>query len=324
MALLARNPELVLGEGALFHSRCEVSPVLSGRRAAGWLGALAALACLSACGGAELDPAGPVGAAERKILFDAVAMMLAIVIPVIAATLLIAFRFRASNSGAPYWPTFTHSGRIELIIWSIPALVIFFLGGVAWTSSFLLDPARPLPARVKPLEIEVVSLDWKWLFIYPDQGVASVNRLVVPAGVPLRLRLTSASVWNVFWVPQLGSMLYCMQGMAGTLYLQADRPGVYQGASAMISGDGFADMHFDTDAVANDQFARWVRATQAAGPALNEAAYRALLRQSSKVPPYTYASVRPGLFEAIVTQQLPPGEGPPPRVPDQEGIDPSR
>ena len=292
---------------------------MSGRgaaRIAGWLGALAALACLGACGRAELEPAGPVSAAERKILFDSLAMMLAIVIPVIVATLLIAFRFRASNSRAPYWPTFTHSGRIELIIWSIPALVIFFLGGVAWTSSFLLDPARPLPARVKPLDIQVVSLDWKWLFIYPQQGVASVNRLMVPAGVPLHLRLTSASVWNVFWVPQLGSMLYCMHGMAGTLYLQADRPGVYEGRSAMISGDGFADMHFDTVAVAGDEFTRWVSATRAAGPALDESAYRALLRQSSKVSPYTYSSVRSGLFEAIVTQQLPPGEGPPP-VPDQ-------
>jgi cytochrome o ubiquinol oxidase subunit 2 len=253
-----------------------------------------------------------VSAAERKILFDALVIMLAIVIPVIVATLLIAFRFRASNTSAPYWPTFTHSGRIELITWSIPALSIFFLGGVAWTSSFLLDPARPLQASVKPLEIQVVSLDWKWLFIYPEQGVASVNRLVVPAGVPLRLRLTSASVWNVFWVPQLGGMLYTMHGMAGTLHLQADRPGVYRGSSAMISGDGFADMHFDTEAVTSDEFAKWVSTTQTTGPALDDAGYRALLRQSSNVAPYTYASVRPGLFEAIVVQQLPAGEGPPP------------
>src|SRR5262249_53943364 len=258
----------------------------SAAHVAGWPGALAALACLGACGGAELDPAGPVSAAERKILFDALAIMLAIVIPVIIATLVIAFRFRASNKRAPYWPTFTHSGRIELITWSIPALVIFFLGGVAWTSSFLLDPARPLASRVKPLEIQVVSLDWKWLFIYPEQRIASINRLVVPAGVPLHLRLTSASVWNVFWVPQLGSMLYCMHGMAGTLYLQADHPGVYAGSSAMISGDGFADMRFDTVAVASDEFTKWVSDTHSAGPALDEAAYRALLRQSSKVAPY--------------------------------------
>ncbi len=279
-------------------------------RIAGWLCALGVLACLSACGKAQLEPAGPVSSAERRILFDSLVIMLAIVIPVIIATVVIAVRFRASNTKAPYWPTFTHSGRIELIIWSIPALVIFFLGGVAWTSSFLLDPARPLPARVKPLDVQVVSLDWKWLFIYPDQGVASVNRLVVPAGVPLHLQLTSASVWNVFWVPQLGSMLYCMHGMAGTLYLQADRPGTYQGRSAMISVDGFADMHFDTVAVASDQFNQWVSATRAAGPTLDDAAYRGLLRQTSNVSPYTYASVRQGLFDAIVAQQLPAGDGP--------------
>jgi cytochrome o ubiquinol oxidase subunit II len=280
-----------------------------------------ALSTLAACHTAVLSPAGPVGEAERTILFDATAMMLAIVIPVIIATLVIAFRFRASNTRAPYWPTFTHSGRIELITWSIPALVIFFLGGVAWTSSFLLDPARPLVSRAKPLEIQVVSLDWKWLFIYPEQVVASINRLVVPAGVPLRLRLTSASVWNVFWVPQLGSMLYCMHGMAGTLYLQADRAGVYKGSSAMISGDGFADMHFDTDAVASQEFASWVSTAQAAGPALDDSAYRALLRQSSNLPPQTYRSVRPGLFEAIVTQQLPPGEGPQPGAPIPGGVE---
>ena len=279
-------------------------------RIAGGLGALAVLMCLGACHSEVLDPAGPVSAAERTILFDSLAIMLAVVIPVIIATLYIAYRFRASNTAAPYWPTFTHSGRIELIIWSIPALVIFFLGGIAWTSSFLLDPARPLASRAKPLEIEVVSLDWKWLFIYPDTGVASINRLVMPVGVPLRLRLTSAGVWNVFWVPQLGSMLYCMHGMAGTLYLQADRPGVYHGTSAMISGEGFAGMHFNAEAVPPDDFTRWVNATRGAGPLLDDDAYRALLRESSEVTPYTYGSVRAGLFERIVSQELPPAEGP--------------
>jgi cytochrome o ubiquinol oxidase subunit II len=279
------------------------------------------IAVLCGCQGGVLDPAGPVGAAERKILFDAVVIMLAIVIPVIIATLVIAIRFRASNTRAPHFPTFAYSGRIELVIWSIPLLVIFFLGGVAWTSSFLLDPARPLASRTKPLEIQVISLDWKWLFIYPEQHVASINRLVVPVGVPLRLRLTSASVWNVFWVPQLGSMLYCMYGMVGTLYLQADHPGIYQGGSAMISGDGFADMHFVTQALPSDQFASWVSAAQAAGPTLDNDAYRALLRQSSNVAPSTYRSVEPGLFEAIVTQQLPPGQGPPQDAPGPSTVE---
>lgn len=286
-------------------------------RAVGFVAVLLVSVALSGCDRGVLAPAGPVAAAERQILFDAVAIMLAIVIPVIIATLAIAIRFRSSNTHAPFSPTFTYSGRLELITWSIPLLVIFFLGGMAWTSSFLLDPARPLASRTRPLEVQVVSLDWKWLFIYPEQGIASINRLVVPAGVPLRLRLTSASVWNAFWVPRLGSMLYCMYGMADTLYLQADHPGLYQGRSAMISGEGFADMHFVTRAVPTPEFARWVSATKRAGPVLDDAAYRALLRQSSNVPPQTYRSVRPGLFEAIVGQQLPPGAGPQRRVPDQ-------
>jgi cytochrome o ubiquinol oxidase subunit II len=261
-----------------------------------------------------------VSSAERIILLDAVAIMLAIIVPVIVATLAVAWWFRSANRRARRRPDFVYSGRIELIIWSIPTLVVIFLGGIAWISSHELDPARPLAvqslparsasARARPLTVQVVALDWKWLFIYPDQGIASVNRLVVPAGVPLHLRLTSATVWNVFWVPQLGSMLYCMRGMAGTLWLEASRPGVYYGESAMISGDGFAGMHFDTDAVAPDAFAAWVRTARGAGAALDEHAYRGLLRQSMSVRPYTYRSVQPGLFDAIVLQKLPPGEGP--------------
>ena len=248
--------------------------------------------------------------AERTLLFDSLAIMLAIVVPVMVATIAIAWWFRASNRRARRRPEFVYSGRIELLVWSIPALVIIFLGGIGWISSQDLDPARPLPSKTRPLEIQVVSLDWKWLFIYPEQGVASVNRLVVPVGVPLHLRLTSATVWNVFWVPQLGSMLYCMHGMAGTLYLQADEAGVFAGESAMISGDGFADMHFDTDAVAPERFSSWISATRGAGPVLDDAAYRGLLRQSMSVEPYTYRSVESGLFEAIVLEKLPPGEGP--------------
>lgn len=265
---------------------------------------------LAGCGRAQLQPAGPISAAERKILLDSIVIMLAIVIPTIIATLGVAWWFRSSNPRARRQPDFVYSGRVELIVWSIPALVIIFLGGIAWIGSHDLDPAQPLPAKAAPLDIQVVSLDWKWLFIYPKLGIASVNRLVVPAGVPLHLMLTSASVWNVFWVPQLGSMLYCMSGMAGTLYLEADHPGVYRGESAMISGDGFADMHFDTEAVGRSQFDAWVASTRSAGPALDDAAYRELLHQSVPPHPYTYRAVRPGLFADIVMLKLPPGDGP--------------
>jgi len=272
--------------------------------------ALAMPLTLEGCRTAVLSPAGPIGAANRTILLDALVIMLAIVVPTILAILAFAWWFRDSNKRARRQPTFTYSGRVELIIWSIPALVVFFLGGIAWIGSQLLDPARPIASATKPLEIQVVSLDWKWLFIYPEQGVASMNYLVAPAGVPLHFRITSASVFNVFFVPRLGSEIYSMYGMTTQLNLQADQPGVYPGLSAQFSGDGFSDMAFDLRAVTADEFSAWATATSASGPVLDEAGYRNLLRQSQNVKPYTYRSVEPGLFDAIVMQRLPPGDGP--------------
>ena len=268
------------------------------------------LVLLAACHTAVLSPAGPVGAANRIVLLDSLAIMLAIVVPTIVAILAFAYWFRASNTRARYLPEWAYSGRLELIVWSIPALVVFFLGGIAWISSHLLDPAEPLKSEAKPLEVQVVSLDWKWLFIYPGENVASVNRMVVPAGVPLDLKITSASVFNVFFVPRLGTMIYAMYGMTTRLNLQADRPGVYPGLSAHFSGDGFPGMAFDVHAVPPEQFAQWAAATRALGPVLDEAAYRKLLRQTQNVSPYTYRSVQTGLFDDIVEQRLPPGEGP--------------
>jgi cytochrome o ubiquinol oxidase subunit 2 len=267
---------------------------------------------LVGCRAAVLSPAGPIGAANRTILLDALTIMLAIVIPTVLAILAFAWWFRDSNTRARRMPAFTYSGRIELIVWSIPALVVFFLGGIAWIGSQLLDPARPLSSSAKPLEIQVVSLDWKWLFIYPEQRVASINHVVAPAGVPLHFSITSATVFNVFFVPELGSEIYSMYGMTTQLNLQADRPGVYPGLSAHFSGDGFSDMAFDLEAVSAEQFSAWARATSASGPILDEGAYRRLLEQSENLKPYTYRTVQPGLFDAIVMQRLPPGEGPEP------------
>ncbi len=264
-----------------------------------------------------LSPIGPVGAAERTILLDALAIMLAIVVPTIVATLAFAWWYRAGNTRARYLPNFQYSGQLELLVWSVPALVVLFLGGIAWISSHDLDPAQPLtwatPAHEarKPLEVEVVSLDWKWLFIYPEQHVASINRLVVPTGVPLHLRVTSATVMNVFFVPRLGSEIYSMNGMATQINLQADRPGRYPGLSANFSGDGFSDMHFTLESVDCEQFNTWVTGARASGDALDETTYRALLRQSANLQPYTYRDVAAGLFNRIVSLQLPPGEGPP-------------
>jgi cytochrome o ubiquinol oxidase subunit 2 len=269
------------------------------------------LVCLAACHTAVLTPVGPVGEGNRIVLMDSLAIMLAIVIPTILAIFAFASWFRASNTRARYLPDWGYSGRIELIVWSIPALTVFFLGGIAWISAHLLDPAVPLKSRTEPLQVEVVSLDWKWLFIYPRQNVASINRLVVPAGVPLDLKITSASVFNVFFVPRLGSMIYAMYGMTTRLNLQADSVGVYPGLSAHFSGDGFPGMAFDVHAVSAEQFAQWAAAARVGGPSLDEAAYRKLLVQTQNVSPYTYRSVQAGLFDDIVEQRLPPGEGPP-------------
>jgi cytochrome o ubiquinol oxidase subunit II len=269
------------------------------------------LLALAGCQTAVLSPAGPVSEGERIVLLDSLTIMLAVGIPTIVVTLVFAYWFRASNARARYRPDFAYSGRLELLVWSIPALVIFFLGGIAWISAHLLDPAEPLKSKVEPLEVEVVSLDWKWLFIYPQQNVASVNRMVVPVGVPLNLKITSASVFNVFFVPQLGSEIYAMYGMTSRLNLQADHPGVYLGLSAHFSGDGFPGMNFDVNAVSPGEFAGWAAAAHAAGPVLDEATYRGLLKQTQDVSPYTYRSVSTGLFERVVRQELPPGDGPP-------------
>jgi cytochrome o ubiquinol oxidase subunit 2 len=190
-----------------------------------------------------------------------------------------------------------------MIVWSIPTLVIVFLGGIAWIGSHDLDPPRPIESATAPLDVDVVSLDWKWLFIYPREGVASVNRLVVPVSTPVRFRLTSASVMNSFFVPELGSQIYTMPGMTTRLNLQADQPGAYRGLSAQFSGDGFSDMRFEVEAVSADQFAAWAAAAKSQGPALDAAGYDELARPSKAVAPVTFSRVAAGLFDAISAGQ---------------------
>jgi cytochrome o ubiquinol oxidase subunit 2 len=181
---------------------------------------------------------------------------------------------------------------------------------VAWIGAHDLDPAEPLASNTPPLEIQGVSLDWKWLFIYPDQHIASVNQLVIPAGVPIRFSLTSASVMNAFFIPQLGSMIYTMNGMRTQLNLRADAPGTFRGLSSHYSGDGFSSMHFDVRAVPAEQFAAWIDATRNAGATLDPASYAALAKQSVDPTPFTFRAVEPGLFQQIITLKLPPGPGP--------------
>ena len=266
---------------------------------------------LCGCSGV-LAPAGPVGRGERIVLLDSLAIMLAIIVPTILATLGVAWWFRASNTRARYRPNWEYSGRLELVVWSIPLLTIIFLGGIAWIGAHDLDPAKPLASKTPPLEVQVVSLDWKWLFIYPAQGVASVNTLVIPAGRPVHFTLTSASVMNTFFVPQLGSMIYTMYGMADQLSLQADHPGVFHGQSSHYSGDGFSDMSFDVHAMAPAAFAAWVQDARGSGAALDASSYAGLARQSQAVRPFTYRAVAPQLFQDIVMQKFPAGPGPGP------------
>src|SRR5271168_1796752 len=243
---------------------------------------------LAGCSESIFNPQGPIGAANSQILLNAVAIMLVIVVPTIIGVLVFAWWFRASNTRARYQPGFVYSGRIELIVWAIPLLVILFLGGVIWIGAHALDPFEPIESREKPLEVQVVSLDWKWLFIYPDAGVASVNDLVVPTKVPVHFSLTSASVMNMFFVPQLGSMVATMNGMVTQLWLQADQTSELYGQSSQFSGDGFAGMNFVVHAVPQDRFQQWEAATHQTGPALDAAGYLALLQPNQNVAPFTY------------------------------------
>src|ERR1700691_5641099 len=233
---------------------------------------------LGGCTEGVLNPQGPIAVAERQILFDSLGIMLAIVIPVILATLGVAFWFRASNRRASYRPDFVYSGRIEVLVWSIPLMTVLLVGGVAWVGAHDLDPRKPIASQVKPVAVQVVSLDWKWLFIYPDQGVASVNHLVVPVGTPISFELTSAGVMNSFFVPQLGAQLYTLARMTTHPQLQADNAGSYPGFSAQFSGDGFADMTFKADAVPDQNFSQWVEAARATGPTLDAQAYADLAK----------------------------------------------
>jgi cytochrome o ubiquinol oxidase subunit II len=268
---------------------------------------LSAVACaaslLASCGHQGiLDPQGPIASAQLLLLINATEILLVVVVPVILATLGFAWWYRSSNAHAKRREDLTYEGRIDFVVWSIPALIVILLGGVNWISTHELDPRVPIAANVKPLEVEVVALDWKWLFIYPEQGIAALNQLVIPAGTPVRFRLTSATVMNSFLVPQLGSQIYAMPGMTTELNLLADRPGEFPGISANFSGNGFADMRFIAKAVPAADFDGWVAQVRGSGPALDIAAYAELAKPSQALPPTTYRSVDPELFGRIVDQ----------------------
>ncbi len=271
------------------------------KRALGALGFGLTAAALSGCNMAVMDPKGPVGLQEKDLIILAVLLMLIPVVPVIIMTIWFGWRYRASNTKATYAPDFEHSNRIEAVVWAIPTLIIVALGAVTWVSTHQLDPRRGLTAQaaVKPVEVEVVSLDWKWLFIYPDYGVASVNEMALPVGTPVHFKLTSATVMNSFFIPQLGSQIYTMTGMETQLNLRADKPGTYDGVSANYSGSGFAGMKFN--ALATDQagFDAWIAKAKASNSKLDGAAYQTLAQRGLGQTGY-YASVDPNLFHQIL------------------------
>jgi cytochrome o ubiquinol oxidase subunit 2 len=261
-------------------------------------------ATLGGCSQGILDPQGPIAAAERLLLINSTAIMLVVVIPVIVATLAFAWWYRSSNTRAGRETDESYEGRLEFVVWSIPALTVILLGGVIWIGSHQLDPRIPIPANSDPLRVDVVALDWKWLFIYPDHGVAAVNQLVIPAGTPVAFRLTSATVMNSFFVPQLGSQIYAMGGMTTHLNLLADKPGEYPGFSANFSGDGFSEMRFVVKSMSAGDFNAWLDQARGAGSALDDAGYAALAKPSKAVPPTTFRSVDPKLFERIIEQTV--------------------
>jgi cytochrome o ubiquinol oxidase subunit 2 len=261
---------------------------------------------LTGCSGGVLDPVGQIAAEESKILVNAFGTMLIIVVPTIVGALACAWWYRASNRKAQYLPDWVFSGRLELVNWGFPLLIILFLGGLIWIGSHRLDPFRPIASSRKPIEVQVVSLDWKWLFIYPERSVASVNELVLPVETPVHFSLTSATVMNSFFIPRLGGMIATMPGMVTQLHLKADHIGDLWGLSTQFSGGGFADMRFSVRIKSEEDFERWVAEARKSACDLDHAGYAALLPASRNVPSFAFRSVAPELFTDIATRKLTP------------------
>ncbi|MEI6002715.1 ubiquinol oxidase subunit II [Paraburkholderia bengalensis] len=279
--------------------------------AAGRLAAAGAISLLGGCSMVLFDPKGDIGVQEKNLILIALGLMLLVVIPVIALTLYFAWRYRASNTGAKYAPTWAHSTTIEVVVWAIPCLIVATLAVLIWKTTHSLDPYKPLESDVKPVRVEVVALNWKWLFIYPDYGVASVNELALPVDTPVDFRLTAESLMNSFFIPQLGSQVYAMSGMQTQLHLIANSTGTFAGRSSAFSGPGFSDMNFSTVVRSRGDFDAWVARAKASPQALSVAAYDVLQQPSRKNPVALYSNVAPGLFDGIAFQYMRDASGRP-------------
>ena len=269
--------------------------------------ALAAL--LSGCKAALLEPAGHIAADEKSLIITSTLLMLIVVVPVILLTLYFAWKYRASNTSATYMPDWSYSHRIEAVVWAVPIAIILVLGTLTWRTTHELDPYKPLASSVKPIEIKVVALDWKWLFIYPEQHIATVNEIQFPAGTPVNFRITSDTVMNVFFIPQLGSQIYAMAGMQTQVNLIADQPGVYDGLSTNFSGAGFPDMKFTATATSQADFDAWVAKVRASGNKLGLDNYADLAKQSTKDPVKYFSNVEPVLFTAVLDKYMDKSSG---------------
>ncbi|HEF4758675.1 TPA: ubiquinol oxidase subunit II [Pseudomonas putida] len=255
---------------------------------------------LSGCNMTLLNPKGQVGLDERNLIITATLLMLLVVIPVIVMTFLFAWKYRASNTSATYTPKWNHSTKIEIAVWAVPIMIIIALGYVTYKSTHALDPYKPLESDVKPVTIEVVALDWKWLFIYPEQGIATVNKIVFPAHTPINFRITSDAVMNSFFIPALGGQIYAMAGMQTKLHLIANENAEMDGISANYSGAGFTGMKFKAISTTQEEFDAWVSEVKKAPKKLEQAEYAALAKQSQNNPVELYSSVTPNLFQIIV------------------------
>jgi cytochrome o ubiquinol oxidase subunit 2 len=274
------------------------------------------LALLAGCNTIVMNPFGDIAAQQSKLIVISTLLMLLIIVPVIALTVLFAWRYRKGNTSAKYDPEWDHSTRLELVIWGAPLLIIIVLGLLTWISTHRLDPYRPLeridaqrpvPEGTKPLVVQVVAMDWKWLFIYPEQGVATVNELVTPIDVPIRFKLTASHVMNSFYIPALAGQIYAMPGMDTTLNAVLNKTGEYEGFSANYSGAGFSHMRFKYHGVSDADFDSWVARTKSAGGTLERDDYLALEKPSEREAVRRYGRVAPALYDAIVNRCVAPG-----------------
>ena len=270
---------------------------------------------LAGCDAVLLSPSGDIALQQRNLIIVSTVLMLLIIVPVIMLIFLFAWRYRESNTSAHYDPEWNHSTVLELLIWSAPLLIIIALGAVTWVSTHQLDPYRPLtriaegrevPPDTSPLVVEVVALDWKWLFLYPEQGIASVNDMAAPVDRPIHFKITASTVMNSFFVPALAGQIYAMPGMQTTLHAVINHPGEYEGLSANYSGAGFSGMRFTFRGLDQAGFDKWVADARASADTLNRATYLQLEQPSENHPARHYGNVAPELFDAIVNRCVEP------------------